>query len=422
MLLLLRSQESLRMLQKTLISTLLVLFNLAVYADSSPYFYKVKAKNGDGVYSILRKYDLLEYKCNIQKFYELNNINKNSHIIKGKNYLLPIKIYTYNGKSIRSTINIDDYDKAVRIKRYNEKLKAKRLRKKDYVSSKILWVPHHELECGTSTPISKAVDSKINSTKKLNINAHPKTAIDNLYIPLFGKEYANFKVEDRSLKGKVYYLVSGHGGPDPGARCTGCSSTLCEDEYAYDVVLRLARNLMKHGATVHVIIKDANDGIRDEPFLDCDKDELCLGTHKLPLNQKKRLKQRSDAINRLYNTYKKQGYKEQYSIFVHVDSRTESKRQDSYFYYYKHSRTSKALAKKMQSTFKAKYDKYQKGRGYKGFVKDRGLYVLRNTLPPAVYVELANIKNPDDQERLVKKTNRQALANWMFDGLKNFKK
>jgi len=414
------------MLQKTIITSLFIIFNLTVYADSAPYYYKIKAKSGDGVYALLRKYELLDYGCNIQKFYDLNNITKDTPLLIGKKYMLPVKIYPYNGKSIRSTIHINDYEKAVRIKKYNERLKAKRLRKKNYVSSKILWVPHHELECSVSTPISKDVDKSIAQSnfqqRELKINAHPTTNIDNLYIPLFGKDYANFEVEDRSLKGKVYYLVSGHGGPDPGARCTGCTSTLCEDEYAYDVVLRLARNLMMHGATVHVIIKDENDGIRDQKFLDCDKDERCLGIHKLPLNQKKRLQQRSNAINRLYKTYKKQGYKEQYSIFIHVDSRTKNKRQDSYFYYYKHSRTSKALAKQMQSTFKAKYDRYQKGRGYKGFVKDRGLYVLRNTLPPAVYVELANIKNPDDQERLIKTSNRQALANWLFDGFKTFKK
>ena len=51
-------------------------------------------------------------------------------------------------------------------------------------------------------------------------------------------------IKDNSLANKVYYIVAGHGGPDPGARCTDCKSTMCEDEYAYDVSLRLARELI----------------------------------------------------------------------------------------------------------------------------------------------------------------------------------
>ena len=62
--------------------------------------------------------------------------------------------------------------------------------------------------------------------------------------PLFGKKYANVPIIDQRLYGAVYYLVSGHGGPDPGAMGTYGNYTLSEDEYAYDVTLRLARNLI----------------------------------------------------------------------------------------------------------------------------------------------------------------------------------
>lgn len=37
------------------------------------------------------------------------------------------------------------------------------------------------------------------------------------YEPLFGKELASYKVTSSELKGACFYLVSGHGGPDPGA-------------------------------------------------------------------------------------------------------------------------------------------------------------------------------------------------------------
>ena len=41
--------------------------------------------------------------------------------------------------------------------------------------------------------------------------------------PLFGKAHAAYSVASSELKGAVFYLVSGHGGPDPGCigRCNG---------------------------------------------------------------------------------------------------------------------------------------------------------------------------------------------------------
>ena len=68
---------------------------------------------------------------------------------------------------------------------------------------------------------------------------------------------------------------------------------LCEDEYAYDVTLRLARNLLSHGAKVYVIVRDENDGIRDQEYLGYDKDEVVWFKQKIPINQVRRLKQRT---------------------------------------------------------------------------------------------------------------------------------
>jgi len=45
------------------------------------------------------------------------------------------------------------------------------------------------------------------------------------------------------------------------------------------------------------------------------------------------------------------------------------------------------------------------------------LYVLRNTAPPAVLIELANIKNKHNQKRFMLSENRQALAKWIYEGL-----
>ncbi len=391
----------------TIIFTLLV---SSVFAFET-YYFTVSAKSGDGVYSILRRYHLNEHQCNRQHFLKLNGLSISDNLVQGKEYKLPIHIYKYNGTSIRSTVGIESWEQAVRIQKYNDKILQANLRKTKYSESKILWVPHHEIDCDIEDSIITSSNEKIPSKSK---TVKDKKS-DKLTVDLFGPEHNEITVEDKILKGKVYYIVSGHGGPDPGAMCN-CSNTLCEDEYAYDVCLRLTRELMKHGATVHMIIQDKDDGIRDDKVLECDKDEFCMGA-KIPYKQKKRLKQRADAINDLYKKYTKEGIKDQVAIMVHVDSNVEDKRQDVFFYHHKSSKSSKHLATELQKTFKAKYDYFQKGRGYKGYVRERGLYMLNNTLPTSAYVELANIRNPHDHKRLLMNDNREALAKWLCEGI-----
>jgi N-acetylmuramoyl-L-alanine amidase len=253
--------------------------------------------------------------------------------------------------------------------------------------------------------------------KSAKANTVEVTSASYMQVDLFGEDERMIEINSDKLKDQVYYLVAGHGGPDPGAQCTECSNTLCEDEYAYDITLRLARYLMKEGAIVHVVIQDENDGIRTERDLECDYDETCMG-EKIPRNQKLRLRQRATAINKMYSEYKKKGVKDQVAIMIHVDSyENRARRQDAYFYHHKTSKSSKKLAISLQETFKEKYSHFQKNRGYEGFVRYRNLYMLNNTLPTSVYVELANIQNSQDRKRLVLKENREALAKWMYEGL-----
>ena len=393
-----------------------------------PNYIETVAKSGDGVYSLLRKYQLDPSNCNRSEFYSLNKLGKDAQLKIGTSYKLPIQVYTYNGKSIRSTIGIDDWDLAVSIKDFNEKLLSKKIQTKSYITSKVLWVPFDLIHCKGDQK-TKSIDTVSKSTstesapKKTTTPVKVETKEVGKYViePLFGKKHERVTIKDQSLKNKVYYLVSGHGGPDPGTNCKLNGHLLCEDEYSYDITLRLARNLMERGATVHVIIQDPNDGIRSEKYLKYDNDEKSMGKFKMPLNQLRRLEQRSKNINELYKKYKKKGIKEQYAVMLHIDSRSKEKRTDTFFYYYEHGKTSKAIATHMQSTFKSKYDKYQKGRGYKGFIKSRNLYMVRNTLPTALYVELGNIRNSNDQKRFLLEQNRQVLADWLFDGLKTFK-
>lgn len=235
------------------------------------------------------------------------------------------------------------------------------------------------------------------------------------YEPLFGKKYASYGKVSNSLEGAVFYLVSGHGGPDPGCIGKYKGKELHEDEYAYDIILRLGRELLRRGAKVHFIIQDAKDGIRDDEILSNSKRETCMG-ETIPLNQVARLRQRCDAINRLYRK-EKSNYKR--AVFIHVDSRAKNNQTDVFFYYAPGSTYGKRLAKEMQSTFRAKYNRHQPNRGFEGTVSERNLFVLRESVPVAAFLEVGNIQNARDQKRLVIADNRQALANWMALAIEN---
>ena len=232
------------------------------------------------------------------------------------------------------------------------------------------------------------------------------------YQPLFGKALANYQVTSSELKGACFYLVSGHGGPDPGAIGKMNGYQLHEDEYAYDITLRLARVLLEKGAKVHIIIQDAQDGIRNEQFLKNSKRETCMGS-TIPFNQVSRLEQRVNRINSL-SKKDKETYKR--AIFLHIDSRSKHQRTDVFFYYQQQKAASKQLAKTMKETFANKYRHHQPGRGFSGTVEGRNLYVLRHTTPTSLFVELGNIQNTYDQQRFILSNNRQALAKWIAEG------
>ncbi len=371
-------------------------------------FHKVEALNGDGVIKLLSRYRLYAHPCNVEKFYDLNHLQKGQPLIKGKLYILPVVLFTYNGISIRSTIGEDNWEKASRIAAFNRMLKAKGLRKSTYQDSKVLWVPYHELNC--KAEISPRGDE---SPLAIPVSDTKTTIVE----PLFGAENAEVPIRSSRLSGKVYYIVSGHGGPDPGAMATIGRTSLCEDEYAYDVSLRLARQLLADGATVHIMIQDPNDGIRSEEYLDCDRDETSFGEAPIPLDQLARLRQRVFRINRLHEEYLQKGMRDHTVLCIHVDSRSPKKRQDVFFYYFNESKSGKKLAHQLHRKFREKYSKYRANGQYHGTVSERSLFALRYTNPTAVYVELANIKNHVDRLRLLPESNRQALANWLFEGL-----
>lgn len=302
----------------------------------------VVAQKGEGIYTLLRKFDMSPSKY-YSDFIALNekNLRNGKHLYEGRTYIIPDRLIKVDGE---------------------EKLPA----------------------------------------------------IVNGY-PIFGRKHATVQQKSTKLKGAVYYLISGHGGPDPGAVTKYGKKLISEDEYAYDITLRLGRELISHGALVYIIIRDENDGIRDDKLLSVDYDEVCYPNKTIPLNQVERLKQRVDAVNDLY--LKNKG-KYQRLIVTHIDSRSVGQNIDVFFYHHEKSSNGKRLAESIHKTFDSKYREYQPNRDYTGTFLDRsGLYLVKNTIPAMAYIEIGNIKNKKDQKRILVAENRQALAKWISEGV-----
>ncbi|MFD2999219.1 N-acetylmuramoyl-L-alanine amidase [Pontibacter toksunensis] len=336
---------------KTYLTLLLLLLSSLTTFGQDAYL-KVIAKKGDGIYTLLRRHGL-DYATHLNTFLELNkdNLGKDNSLFTGRTYVLP------SGSS------------------------------------------------GTESS-SKAIVATASKTA---------AATKGMDVSLFGEKYARVEIRNQQLKGAVYYLTSGHGGPDPGAIGKFGSYELAEDEYAYDVTLRLARRLMEHGATVYMIIQDPNDGIRDEHVLVMDYDEVNHPNTPVSRSQRERLRQRTRAINNLYAQHTG-AY--QRMLAIHVDSRSKGQNIDVFFYHHENSAPGKKMAETIHQTFTSKYKRNQPNRDYSGNVSQRSsLYVIKYTHPPTVFIELGNIRNDLDQKRFVIANNRQALANWICDGI-----
>jgi len=410
---------------KKLVFTLLLCLSLGTVLSAQDRYFRVEAKDGASAEGLMYKYQLADDKCNLRRFFQINNLKPNAGLQTGKKYYLPILIFDYNGKSIRSTLQIDGWEQALRIKKYNERMHKKKLRTKSLVASNIIWVPYNELGCDRSESITEEIIAETAEPKSSNETS--KASIKEIEEEKKKVNTETKPKEKKPIRNKPEALLAGQN-KSSGYRkfpifgkehehIPLIDSRLCEDEYAYDVGLRLCRNLLEHGATVYMIIRDPDDGLRDGLYLDCDRDEYCWGNKVIPLNQKKRLKQRADAVNDLYQANLAKGIKDQTLVTIHIDSRSKGQRTDVFFYHYPKSQSSKKLAQDVHKTFKNKYAKYRPDGSYHGSVSGRDLYMLRYTDPRAIFIELGNIRNSRDQKRFLYETNRDALAKWLYEGL-----
>jgi N-acetylmuramoyl-L-alanine amidase len=329
-----------------------LLFISAITASAQE---RVQPVEGDGVYSLLRRHGRLT-PANVQEFRELNRgrFTARGELMLGRYYILP---------------------------------------------------PLHEGDSDAPPPTAEQPAAPLT-----------QVVITQTTCPsIFGPNYSDIPLRSNDLRGACFYIISGHGGPDPGAITRIGNRSLHEDEYNYDFALRLARNLMMHGATVHVIIQDANDGIRNERYLRNSQTETCLG-EPIPRGQMERLRQRVDAVNRLYEQDRK-NYQYIRAIEIHIDSRNPRQQIDLFMYYHTDQPKARETAYTLLREMERQYRRHQPGRGFSGHVSHRNLYILREMRPPTIMVEVGNFQNARDRERILNHNNRQAVANWLTNGL-----
>ena len=334
-----------------MLGTLIFFIGMSLSCFAQDSVQTVVAKKGDGILSLLRKQGVDPY-ANYENFIAMNVDN------------LRDSIHLYAGRKYR--------------------------------------IPPADLNTVT---VVDSIQRKTSEFKK----------IESREIPILGKKHSTVIIKSKRLAGTVYYLISGHGGPDPGAMGKFAGKTIAEDEYAYDITLRLARELISHGAMVYVIIRDENDGIRDERILEIDHDEVAYLNKAIPLNQLKRLEQRVEIVNGLYERHRGMY---QRLIVTHIDSRSVGQNIDVFFYHHEKSKNGKKLAESIHNTFQKNYKKYQPNRVYSGTFEDRtSLYLVKKTHPAMTFIEVGNIRNKKDQRRILVPENREALAKWISEGV-----
>ena len=168
---------------------------LCIVSGSYAQQQKVQAKRGEGVTLLLQRYNLSP-KLYEAEFRKLNKgkFTADGGLKMGVTYLLP--------------------SKTEQSQRPVEKAPAK---EKESTKKEQVQAPKGKTASGGKESSKKEQDQRPKEKLSASNKENQKNSASKGYEPIFGKKYASYAVTSQELKNAVFYLVSGHGGPDPGA-------------------------------------------------------------------------------------------------------------------------------------------------------------------------------------------------------------
>ncbi|MBK6931382.1 MAG: hypothetical protein IPH12_11140 [Saprospirales bacterium] len=99
-------------------------------------YLQIITEPGDNVTTVLERFELAGYDCNISAFFQINKLREDYRLKANTLYKIPVMVVPYDGKTIRSSLKIDDWQTAIRIDAYNKSAQEKGLRERSFIEDK----------------------------------------------------------------------------------------------------------------------------------------------------------------------------------------------------------------------------------------------------------------------------------------------
>jgi|GEM_PF-2599223 len=268
------------------------------------------------------------------------------------------------------------------------------------------------------------------------VSEKPRFATETVEEIKKGVEKLNGVTEAINLSNLLVIIDPGHGGSDEGAHIEYLGHRITEDEYAYDIALRLERLLLAASGNTYFTVVDPNQAISEATFLEeWDRDEFFNG-------EKRRLAQagaqglllRVASANQALADFIKNDKKRCCVVFVsiHIDSQKESIKGVMIIKPQGQEVTPLILGLKESFSGPPNLLRTKNGIPFQQILEPTKNYVVvrgQNNASPKwggkdinriqnrTLVELGNINNPEDLQHLLDPNFREEYAKRIFDGI-----